>query len=113
MATVTVIGGGMAGVEATRVLSRLGHSVRLYEMRPVRATAAHKTGDLAEIVCSNSLGTLELVAGSGLLLAEMERLGSIIVSAAKANAVPAGSSLAVDRGGFARDVTAFIEKLPN
>lgn len=109
---MTVIGGGLAGVEATRVLSRLGVKVVLYEMRPVKATAAHKTGDLAEIVCSNSLGSLEIAAGSGLLLAEMERLGSIVVRAAKANAVPAGASLAVDREGFGRDVTAYVERLP-
>ena len=63
-------------------------------------------------MCSNSLGSLEVAAGSGLLLAEMERLGSIVVSAAKANAVPAGASLAVDRTGFARDVTSYIEALP-
>lgn len=109
---VTVIGGGLAGVEAARVLSRLGVPVRLHEMRPRKGTAAHKTGDLAEIVCSNSLGSLEVTAGSGLLLAEMERLGSVVVAAAKANAVPAGSSLAVDRVGFGRDVTAFVEALP-
>ena len=109
---VTVIGGGLAGVEAARVLSRRGVPVRLYEMRPVKPTAAHKTGDLAEIVCSNSLGSLEVAAGSGLLLAEMERLGSIVVRAAKANAVPAGASLAVDRNGFGRDVTAYVESLP-
>src|SRR5262245_43300957 len=81
-------------------------------MRPVKATAAHKTGDLAEIVCSNSLGSLAVAAGSGLLLAEMEALGSIVVRAAKANAVPAGASLAVDRNGFARDVTSYVDALP-
>ena len=109
---LTVIGGGMAGVEAARMLAARGYRVRLHEMRPVKPTAAHKTSDLAEIVCSNSLGSLEVAAGSGLLLAEMERLGSVVVRAAKANAVPAGSSLAVDRTGFGRDVTAAIEALP-
>ena len=112
MERVQVIGGGLAGVEAARVLARLGVPVTLWEMRPVKPTAAHKTGDLAEIVCSNSLGSLEVAAGSGLLLAEMERLGSIVVRAAKANAVPAGASLAVDRVGFGRDVTAYVESLP-
>lgn len=112
MKLVNVIGGGLAGVEATRVLSRLGVRVRLWEMRPVKATAAHKTGDLAEIVCSNSLGSLEVAAGSGLLLEEMQRLGSIVVRAAKANAVPAGASLAVERSGFGRAVTSFVESLP-
>src|SRR4051812_49274835 len=110
--TVNVIGGGMAGVEAARMLSARGVKVVLHEMRPVKPTAAHKTADLAEIVCSNSLGSLEIAAGSGLLLAEMERLGSVVVKAAKANAVPAGSSLAVERAGFGRDVTQAIEALP-
>src|SRR5579859_5971965 len=109
---VTVIGGGLAGVEAARVLSRLGVAVKLVEMRPVVPTAAHKSSDLAEIVCSNSLGSLELVSGSGLLLAEMERLGSLVVEAAKAHAVPAGASLAVDRHAFARRVTAEVESMP-
>ena len=112
MERVNVIGGGLAGVEATRVLARSGIPVRLWEMRPVKPTAAHKTGDLAEIVCSNSLGSLEIAAGSGLLLEEMERLGSIVVRAAKANAVPAGASLAMDRAGFGRAVTTYVESLP-
>src|SRR5438270_3892920 len=112
MEPVEVIGGGLAGVEAARVLSVMGIPVHLWEMRPVKPTAAHKTADLAEIVCSNSLGSLEVAAGSGLLLAEMERLGSLVVAKAKANAVPAGRSLAVDRGGFGRDVTAAVEALP-
>ena len=102
----------MAGVEAARALSARGVAVRLHEMRPVKPTAAHKTSDLAEIVCSNSLGSLEIAAGSGLLLAEMERLGSVVVKAAKANRVPAGGSLAVERAGFGRDVTAAIAALP-
>lgn len=110
---VRVIGGGLAGVEAARVLAALGIPVRLHEMRPVRETAAHKTSDLAEIVCSNSLGTLEVAAGKGLLLAEMEKLGSLVVRSAKANRVPAGGSLAFDRHGFGRDVTAAIGALAN
>lgn len=102
----------MAGVEAAQALSLRGIPATLHEMRPVKPTAAHKTDHLAEIVCSNSLGSLEIAAGSGLLLAEMERLGSLVVRAAKKNAVPAGSSLAVDRLGFGRDVTAGVEALP-
>ena len=86
--------------------------MRLHEMRPVKPTAAHKTSDLAEIVCSNSLGSLEVIAGKGLLLAEMERLGSLVVAAAKANAVPAGNSLAMDRVAFGKTVTARVEALP-
>src|SRR3954468_23798619 len=112
MKPVTVVGGGLAGVEAARVLSQAGVPAELFEMRPVKPTAAHKTADLAEIVCSNSLGSLEIAAGSGLLLAEMERLRSVVVKAAKANSVPAGSWLAVERAGFGRDVTQAIEALP-
>jgi methylenetetrahydrofolate--tRNA-(uracil-5-)-methyltransferase len=109
---VTLVGGGMAGVEAARVLSAAGVPVRLMEMRPVRPTAAHATDRLAEVVCSNSLGSLVPSTPKGLLLAEMELLGSLVVAAGKRNAVPAGSSLALDRDAFAADVTATVEALP-
>jgi methylenetetrahydrofolate--tRNA-(uracil-5-)-methyltransferase len=109
---VTLVGGGMAGVEAARVLSAAGVPVRLVEMRPVRPTAAHATDRLAEVVCSNSLGSLVPSTPKGLLLAEMELLGSLVVAAGKRNAVPAGSSLALDRDAFAADVTATVEALP-
>ena len=109
--TITIVGGGLAGTEAARVLSAAGLGARLFEMRPTRTTAAHKTGDLAELVCSNSLGSLELATGKGVLLEEMTRLGSLVVDAAKRNAVPAGSSLAVDRDVFARRVTAGVAGL--
>ena len=109
---VIVIGGGMAGVEAARVLSAAGVPVRLYEMRPVRRTNAHRTADLAEVVCSNSLGSTVTSTGKGLLLAEMAALGSLVVAAAQRNGVPAGASLAVDRDAFAADVTARVAELP-
>lgn len=109
---VTIVGGGMAGVEAAAALSAAGVPVRLHEMRPVRQTAAHNSDRLAEVVCSNSLGSLELTTPKGLLLHEMEALGSLVVAAARRNAVPAGSSLAVDREAFAADVTATVAALP-
>ncbi|RKY19304.1 MAG: methylenetetrahydrofolate--tRNA-(uracil(54)-C(5))-methyltransferase (FADH(2)-oxidizing) TrmFO [Planctomycetota bacterium] len=109
---VLVVGGGMAGVEAARVLSAAGVPVRLVEMRPVRKTDAHASDQLAEVVCSNSLGSLIHATPKGLLLAEMEAMGSLVVAAAKRHAVPAGSSLAVDREAFAADVTACVSALP-
>jgi len=111
-ADVHVVGGGLAGTEAARLLAARGLRVDLHEMRPVRPTAAHATGDLAELVCSNSLGSLEPSTGKGLLLAEMERMGSLVVASARRHAVPAGASLAVDREGFAATVTAAIEAEP-
>ncbi|GJM22489.1 MAG: FADH(2)-oxidizing methylenetetrahydrofolate--tRNA-(uracil(54)-C(5))-methyltransferase TrmFO [Planctomycetota bacterium] len=110
---VTVIGGGLAGTEAARVLSRAGVHVRLFEMRPVRGTPAHQTGDLAELVCSNSLGGTGHTTGKGLLLAELGLLDSLIVESAKQAAVPAGSSLAVDRERFAEAVAERVALLPN
>jgi len=109
---VTIIGGGLAGCEAARVLSAAGVPVRLIEMRPVRTTAAHKTDDLAEIVCSNSLGSTALHTGKGVLLAEMDALGSLALSAARASSVPAGMSLAVDRELFGRHMTTAVSALP-
>lgn len=109
---VTVIGGGLAGTEAARVLARAGVSVRLMEMRPVRGTPAHQTGDLAELVCSNSLGGTGHTTGKGLLLAELELLDSLVVASAKQAAVPAGASLAVDRAKFAEAVRARVDALP-
>ena len=110
--TVTIIGGGMAGVEVARVLSAAGIRSRLCEMRPVRTTEAHTSDKLAEVVCSNSLGSRSLTTGKGVLLAEMEALGSLVVSAAKHAAVPAGNSLALDRDQFAAEVTGRVEALP-
>lgn len=107
-----VIGGGLAGTEAAWQAAQLGVSVRLFEMRPVRETPAHETDQLAELVCSNSLGSDRYGKASGLLKAELRGLGSLIITSAERSAVPAGSSLAVDRDVFARLVTEQIEAHP-
>jgi methylenetetrahydrofolate--tRNA-(uracil-5-)-methyltransferase len=109
---VTVVGGGLAGCEAAWQLARRGVGVDLHEMRPGRQTPAHRTGDLAELVCSNSLRGNALDQAAGLLKEEMRRLGSLVVQVADAVRVPAGSALAVDRGLFARRITETIESLP-
>src|SRR6476661_2507264 len=104
-----VAGGGLAGCEAVWQLAERGHSVRLIEMRPVRATPAHQTEDLAELVCTNSFKSEDLTNAHGLLKAEMRDMGSILLSAAHDARVPAGTALAVDRTLFAQAVTARIE----
>lgn len=109
---VTVIGGGLAGCEAAWQAAELGLEVSLYEMRPATPTPAHRTGLLAELVCSNSLKSEALADASGLLKAEMRGLGSVILAVAEGHRVPAGSALAVDREAFAADVTARIEGHP-
>ena len=109
---VTVIGGGLAGTEAAWQLARRGIAVRLYEMRPVRPTAAHHTDRLAELVCSNSFRSASLDAAVGLLKDEMRRLGSLVMQIADRTSVPAGSALAVDRDQFASQLTAAVEALP-
>ena len=109
---VTIVGGGLAGCEAAWQLARRGIGVDLFEMRPVRPTPVHQTGDLAELVCSNSLRGDALDQAAGLLKAEMRRLGSLVARVADAVKVPAGSALAVDRVLFARRMTEAIEALP-
>jgi len=109
---VTVVGGGLAGCEAAWQLARRGVGVDLHEMRPGRQTPVHRTGDLAELVCSNSLRGNALDQAAGLLKEEMRRLGSLVVRVADAVQVPAGSALAVDRGLFARRITEAVESLP-
>ncbi len=109
---VVVIGGGLAGCEAAYQLARAGVEVELYEMRPTRSTEAHTTDALSELVCSNSFRDDTLTTAVGVLKAEMRMLGSLIMRVADAVRVPAGSALAVDREGFARAVTAEIEKQP-
>ncbi len=112
MSRVRVVGGGMAGSEAAMQLARLGHEVELWEMRPRVSTPAHQTGELAEIVCSNSFGGEELHTPAGVLKAEMRRLGSLLLEVADTCRVPAGGALAVDRAEFARGVTQRIEAQP-
>ena len=108
MKTLTVIGGGLAGTEAAWQAAQRGVHVKLYEMRPQRTTPAHVTDNLAELVCSNSLGSLIPHKAPGLLKAEMRGLGSLILRCASESAVPAGSSLAVDRDRFAALVAEAI-----
>ena len=110
---VTVIGGGLAGSEAAWQAAQLGCSVELWEMRPVKETPAHRTEDFAELVCSNSLGGDSLTTASGLLKEELRRLGSVILSCADANRVPAGGALGVAREGFPRAVTQTVHDHPN
>ncbi|HYV20877.1 MAG TPA: methylenetetrahydrofolate--tRNA-(uracil(54)-C(5))-methyltransferase (FADH(2)-oxidizing) TrmFO [Verrucomicrobiae bacterium] len=109
---VIIIGGGLAGSEAAWQAARRGVRVELHEMRPVRPTPVHKTGDLAELVCSNSLKSNLLDTASGLLKEEMRRLDSLIVKVADRVKVPAGGALAVDRDAFAREVTAAVAAEP-
>ena len=111
-ARVTVVGGGLAGCEAAWQLARRGVEVDLHEMRPVRTTPVHQSGDLAELVCSNSLRGNALDQAAGLLKEEMRRMDSLVLRIAEEVRVPAGSALAVDRGLFARRITGMVEELP-
>lgn len=106
---ITVIGGGLAGAEASLQLAQRGFDVELYEMRPKVSTQAHKTEKLAEFVCSNSLGSSDITNASGLLKKEMQILGSHLIEIAYKNSVPAGNALAIDREGFSQEVTSLIE----
>jgi methylenetetrahydrofolate--tRNA-(uracil-5-)-methyltransferase len=94
---VVVIGGGLAGSEAAWQLAERGFQVNLYEMRPRKTTGAHVTDRLAELVCSNSLGSNQPDRASGLLKTELRMLGSLLLGCAERTAVPAGAALAVDR----------------
>jgi methylenetetrahydrofolate--tRNA-(uracil-5-)-methyltransferase len=103
---IHIIGGGLAGSEAAWQAARRGVPVVLHEMRPERSTAAHNTGQLAELVCSNSFRSDDADGSAiGLLHAEMRRLGSLVMQTADAHKLPAGGALAVDRDGFARKLT--------
>jgi methylenetetrahydrofolate--tRNA-(uracil-5-)-methyltransferase len=113
MKPVHVIGGGLAGSEASWQLAQAGIPVVLHEMRPLRGTPAHKTDGLAELVCSNSFRSDDAQHNAvGLLHEEMRRLGSLIMRAGDANQVPAGGALAVDRDGFSAAVSAALESHP-
>jgi methylenetetrahydrofolate--tRNA-(uracil-5-)-methyltransferase len=112
-APVHIVGGGLAGSEAAWQIAARGVPVALHEMRPDRATAAHKTDQLAELVCSNSFRSDDAEHNAvGLLHEEMRRLGSLVMRAADANQVPAGGALAVDREGFAAAVTTALSTHP-
>jgi methylenetetrahydrofolate--tRNA-(uracil-5-)-methyltransferase len=110
---ILVIGGGLAGSEAAWQIAQQGFKVKLYEMRPSNPTGAHIGSDLAELVCSNSLGSNLPDRASGVLKNELRVLNSLLLEAAEATALPAGAALAVDRDAFARMVTERIESHPN
>jgi methylenetetrahydrofolate--tRNA-(uracil-5-)-methyltransferase len=112
MQQVNVIGGGLAGVEAAWQAARAGAKVRLFEMRPITPTPAHRTDRLAEIVCSNSLKSDEPGSAPYLLKEELRRAGSLVMDCATATRVPAGAALAVDRQKFAELITEQIERHP-
>src|ERR1043165_2266656 len=109
---IIIIGGGLAGPEAAWQCARRSLEVELYEMRPVRSTPAHQTGDFAELVCSNSLKSDSENTAPWLLKEEMRRAGSVLLEIARECAVPAGHALAVDRLTFAAKVTETISKEP-
>jgi methylenetetrahydrofolate--tRNA-(uracil-5-)-methyltransferase len=111
-ADLIIVGGGLAGSEAAWQAAERGLNVRLYEMRPLVPTGAHTSSDLAELVCSNSLGSDLPDRAPGLLKAELRRLGSLLIRIAGETAVPAGGALAVDRIAFAQGVTHALESHP-
>ena len=113
MQEVKIIGAGLAGSEAALQLAKRGIKVKLYEMRPNKSTGAHVTGNCAEFVCSNSLGSADITNASGLLKAEMEILGGELIKIAKEHSVPAGNALAISREDFAEGVNKKIAEYPN
>ena len=113
MHTITIIGGGLAGCEAAWQAVRQGVAVVLYEMKPQQFSPAHESELLAELVCSNSLRSNAVTSAVGLLKEEMRRCDSLIIKAADATAVPAGSALAVDRDRFSAFISQTIEQHPD
>ncbi len=113
MQTVIVVGAGLAGSEAAYQLAIRGYQVKLYEMRPVKMTSAHKTSGFAELICSNSLRAASIENAVGLLKEEMTRIGSLIMEAALATKVEAGGALAVDRELFSDYITNKIKNMEN
>lgn len=109
---IHILGGGLAGCEAAWQVARAGLDATVYEMRPVRVTAAHKTGRLAELVCSNSLKSEQENSASWLLKQELRRLGSLLIRVADECRVPAGHALTVDRDVFSGLVTEAVEQEP-
>jgi methylenetetrahydrofolate--tRNA-(uracil-5-)-methyltransferase len=112
-APVKVIGGGLAGTEAAWQIAQAGVPVILYEMRPARMSPAHHSQELAELVCSNSLGARQCDRAAGLLQEELRRLNSIIIQTADGNSVPAGGALAVDRSAFSHQLTETLARHPS
>jgi methylenetetrahydrofolate--tRNA-(uracil-5-)-methyltransferase len=109
---IHVIGGGLAGTEATWQIAQAGVPVVLHEMRPHRQSPAHHSEQVAELVCSNSFGAQATDRASGLLHEELRRLGSVVIGKADQHQVPAGGALAVDRGRFSHDLTETLEQHP-
>jgi len=112
MEPIHVIGGGLAGTEATWQIARAGVPVVLHEMRPQKRSPAHHSEYVAELVCSNSFGAQATDRASGLLHEELRRLGSVVIAKANQHQVPAGGALAVDRGVFSQDLTETLERHP-
>jgi len=110
---VIIIGAGLAGSEAALQLAKRNIKVKLYEMRPEKTTGAHVTENCAEFVCSNSLGSADITNASGLLKAEIQKLGGELIKVAYECRVPAGNALAIDRVGFSKKVTELIESNEN
>ena len=113
MKNVIVIGAGLAGSEAVYQLAKRGYNVKLYEMRPMKMTSAHKTEGFAELICSNSLRAAGIENAVGLLKEEMRKLDSLIIKAADATRVEAGGALAVDRDAFSKYITDTIKNMKN
>lgn len=113
MNKIIIVGAGLAGSEAAWQAAQRGVKVELYEMRPEKPTPAHKTGDFAELVCSNSLRGAGMENAVGVLKEEMRRLGSVVIESADATQVPAGGALAVDRHGFSKRITEQVTNHPN
>lgn len=113
MKNVIVIGAGLAGSEAVYQLAKRGYNVKLYEMRPIKMTSAHKTEGFAELICSNSLRAAVIENAVGLLKEEMRKLDSLIIKAADATRVEAGGALAVDRDAFSKYITDTIKNMKN
>jgi methylenetetrahydrofolate--tRNA-(uracil-5-)-methyltransferase len=107
---LTIVGGGLAGSEAAWQAAERGLQVTLFEMRPEKETGAHQSGDLAELICSNSLGSKLSDRASGILISELQKMGSLLLKCARKTAVPAGSALAVDRRAFSGLVTQSLLK---
>src|SRR5881396_475694 len=110
---IKIIGAGLAGSECAYQLAQRGHTVHLFEMRPVKMTAAHQTSDLGELVCSNSFRSSAPANAVGLLKQEMALLGSLVMRCGAAARVPAGDAFAVDRDRFAAEITRAIEAQAN
>ncbi|UCG43066.1 MAG: FAD-dependent oxidoreductase, partial [candidate division WOR-3 bacterium] len=105
MKRISIIGAGLAGCEAALQCAKRGVDVTLFEMRPDTMTEAHRTGDVAELVCSNSLKSSEPSNAHGLLKQELRACGSVLLQCADRAAIPGGKALVVDRIGFSREVS--------